>query len=174
MKSLKNWHYNPSSDERDVVNLNPYFIDKNWLEDIKKLVDDVEFSDCVWCYENEEDDYENNVLAWTKLDHRSYGYNNENTKYKQIQIDNNNKPYWAESLLKQAKEKGLYNAYLGVNMQVPGTINPWHFDTYQRLKSGQFEFGNEKEFENIRRHLIFPENWHWGHFFQVGNSVVTN
>ena len=174
MMSLGNWHYDPTSNIKDAVNISPYIIEDNWLPDIKDAVNSVDFSACVWCFKEEEDDYENNVLAWTKLDHRSHGYNNENTKYKQIQIDNNDKPYWAESLLKQAEKKGLKEAYLGVNMQVPGTVNPWHFDTYQRLKSGHFNFGSEKEFKNIRRHLIFPENWHWGHFFQVGNSVVSN
>ena len=173
MISSKNWHYDPSVDSKDAVHLKPYTIEKEWITDIKKIVNDVEFSDCVWCFKDEEDDYENNVLAWTKLDHRHHGYNKDNTKYKQIQIEKNI-PKWANSLLRQAKTRGLSDAYLGVNMQVPGTVNPWHFDTYQRLKSGHFEFGNEDDFKHIRRHLIFPENWHWGHFFQVGNSVVTN
>ena len=50
MISLGNWHYDPSSNEKDAVNVSRYEIDDNWLPDIKKAVNDVDFSDCVWCY----------------------------------------------------------------------------------------------------------------------------
>ena len=27
---------------------------------------------------------------------------------------------------------------------------------------------------SIERHLIFPFDWDWGHFFQIGNNIIGN
>jgi hypothetical protein len=52
--------------------------------------------------------------------------------------------------------------------QKPGSIVPWHYDTLA-FYIRKFDIENPK---SVRRYLIFLEDWVWGHYLLIGNSVV--
>ena len=61
---------------------------------------------------------------------------------------------------------------VAVLKQEPGNFTGWHFDTYHSVATK----GNltEEQKKDIKRYWIPLEDWHWGHFIQVGNSVLTH
>ena len=56
--------------------------------------------------------------------------------------------------------------------QDPGQTTPWHFDVHRAVVEKAKKLDNNKE--NVKRYLLFLEDWHWGHFLQIGNSVLTH
>ncbi|MBV9863100.1 MAG: hypothetical protein JO267_13250 [Alphaproteobacteria bacterium] len=52
--------------------------------------------------------------------------------------------------------------------QKPGGTCPWHYDTFAFYKQ-RFAVSDPS---SISRYLIFLEDWIWGHYVLVGNSVV--
>lgn len=52
--------------------------------------------------------------------------------------------------------------------QKPGWFCPWHFDifTFYARKHGL------EDKSGIGRYLVFIEDWSWGHYLLIGNSVV--
>ena len=63
----------------------------------------------------------------------------------------------------------LENPCIGVIKLPPGNIIPWHYDSFVHFKAER-----EKENKEIRRSIIFPFPWDWGHIFQIGNNVLSN
>jgi hypothetical protein len=63
---------------------------------------------------------------------------------------------------------GLANPIGSVIHQKPGSTIPWHFDTFAFYVQ-KFRINDPK---SVRRQLIFLEDWSWGHYLLIGNSVV--
>ena len=78
-------------------------------------------------------------------------------------------PKWCKKMIAISK---LRDAYLTVHMNPPGSTNPWHYDTYEGILKKNLNPRNT--FKTIKRILIFIEPWHWGHFLQVGNNIISN
>ena len=171
-KSTKDWHYDPMVKSNDCEFVGTI---KNFnFEKIKHELGDKDPESSVKLY---EDDFKNgksipdqlspNSIGASKLDHLRHGYTDHNAKYSQ----------WIESRdkipadLQKIKEiTGLENATVAVMKQDPGNTNPWHYDTYEAaIKRAGLTENNP---DAIRRYLIFLEDWHWGHFMQVGNNVL--
>jgi hypothetical protein len=52
--------------------------------------------------------------------------------------------------------------------QRPGWTNPWHYDLFE-FYTKKFKVKDPK---SIGRYVVFLEDWVWGHYMLVGNSVV--
>ena len=52
--------------------------------------------------------------------------------------------------------------------QKPGQFLPWHQDTYVGFRK---EFNVPDDVE-VTRYSLMLEDWHWGHYFLAGNSVL--
>jgi len=174
-KSLKDWHYDPSVPSNDAVyigritnldfssiklKLNPYQASENG---IKLYEDDFKNGKLIPSQLNPDS------VGAMKLDHIRHGYNKHNSRYTQWIDNRDDLPDDFDSIKNLCS---LKDATIACFKQDPGNTNPWHFDTYQ----GAVEKGNltDKERKNVKRYLLFLENWDWGHFLQVGNSVLTH
>ena len=73
---------------------------------------------------------------------------------------------------KMIKLSKLRNGFLAVNMNPPGSTNPWHYDTYQGILKKKISHKNN--IKTVLRILIFIQPWQWGHFLQVGNEVISH
>ncbi len=173
-KSLKDWHYDPSVPSNDAVYIGR--ITNLDFSSIKLKIKQKESENGIKLY---EDDFKNGKLipsqlspdsvGAVKLDHIRHGYNKYNSRYTQW-IDNRDDLPTDFNTIKNLCS--LKDATIACFKQEPGHTNPWHFDTYQ----GAVERGNltDEERKNVKRYLLFLENWDWGHFLQVGNSVLTH
>lgn len=140
-------------------------------QELKELADSGRKVDSVSIYKSEIPGPEN-IIAWSRADSREVGYTRENTTFYQAEYFNEQ-----SKLTDFVTHLKLQNAYFIVNKMPPGSILPWHFDTYQRLRGKPLnieEMEALRESDNIKRYLIFLEDWHWGHFLQIGNSVISN
>jgi len=178
-KSTGDWHYDPTEPTTDVQyvgKLQLFRIVGMDFADIKSKLEDKDVETGVDLY---PEDFVNGTLipsqldpgsiGAAKLDHIRHGYNEHNSQYTQ----------WTDSRDGLPDEFDLIKSFIGLDhvtiacfRQDPGQTNPWHFDTYE----ANFKKGNllEEDRKNIRRYLLFLEDWHWGHFVQIGNSVVSN
>lgn len=172
-ESTGDWHYNPlvpSTDSQYVGRI----MDLDFSKFKSKLEE--KKSECgVILY---DEDFKNgklipsqlspNSVGAMKLDHIRHGYNKHNSRYVQWIDNRDNLPKEFE-LIKYMS--GLNHATVACFRQDPGNTNPWHFDTYQ----GAVEQGNlsDTERKKTKRYLLFLEDWHWGHFLQVGNNVLS-
>ena len=168
MKKNKKWHFNPQKKSKDVFYVGRFNFTKDTINKIKKSVNQIKLQSCISIFKEDEKDYKKAIIAWTKMDSLQRGYNSSNTQMKQIIFNDQNKmPIWVKKIIKKSS---LKKAYLSINMNPPGSINPWHFDSYQKIKNKYKLLKNEK----IVRFLVFVKPWHWGHFSQVGNNVITH
>jgi len=168
MKRNKKWHFNPQKKSKDVVYVGRFNFNKNIINKIKNSVNRKKLESCIEIFKEDEKDYKKATIAWTKMDSIQVGYNSSNTQMKQVIFNDQNKmPIWVKKIIKKTS---LDKAYLSINMNPPGSINPWHFDSYQKIKNKYKLLKNQK----IIRLLIFVKPWHWGHFSQVGNNVITH
>ena len=171
IKSRGNWHFDPQKKSNDAKYLGRLRLSKSVINKAIKSVKKKPLVSCVSIFKKDFKNYKKSQIAWGKMDNLQIGYQKSNTLFKQvIYSENNIMPDWCKKIISKSK---LQNAYLSVNMNPPGSINPWHFDTYQNMKS-KYNIKNNSKKIKIQRILIFLENWHWGHFLQVGNSVITN
>ena len=173
-KSLKDWHYDPSVPSNDSQYIGR-IVDLDFSK-IKSKLEEREPEHCVQLY---DEDFVNgksipsqlnpNSVGASKLDHILHGYTKDNTKYFQ----------WMEGRDVLPDEYNYIKKLCGLNYstiaffrQDPGNTNPWHFDTY--LKSVENGNLSEDDRMKVRRYLLFLEDWHWGHFLQVGNNVLSH
>lgn len=63
---------------------------------------------------------------------------------------------------------GMVHPTASIIHQKPGGIIPWHYDTF----SYYVRKFRVQEPRSVRRYLVFVEDWSWGHYLLVGNSVV--
>lgn len=52
--------------------------------------------------------------------------------------------------------------------QKPGWVCPWHYDVFAHYARRH----KVTDPSRIRRYQVFLEDWSWGHYFLVGNSVI--
>jgi len=65
-----------------------------------------------------------------------------------------------------AAETGLHNVGCSLYKMQPGRIIPEHQDTYATYKK---IFNN-----NIRRYVVFLEDWQSGHYLEIKNDAIIN
>ena len=146
--------YDDSMDWYDITfydtKKNEYYYDNKWIS-TDKIIEEIQIKNgytfydtitythhgpVVWDYSHYQKDlinkgYEKTIVAWNKMDNIQVGYNASNTIFKQKYFYENEKmPKWCKKTIKLSK---LRNAYLVVNMNPPGSTNPWHHDTYQGI-----------------------------------------
>lgn len=174
VKNIANWHFNPQENPgEDLQNLGLINLHPSHVEDMKARVNECNEVNCVDIYADEVDNYESNLLAWSKRDHLEVGYLPSNTTYRQYAYKEDI-PEYIHNIF---QEFNLSDAYANINRIDPGNILPWHFDSYNRMRKGNENLNLDfllKTESNIMRILIFLDDWHWGHFFQVGNAVKTH
>ena len=99
---------------------------------------------------------------------RNNTFTTGNTQY--FKIANQDFEHWEQPLrdlfpnLKQDK--------LGISLfvQLPGSMHWSHTDTYTSFIR---RTGDEKaNYDRLRRYMIFPRNWDFGHFFHYGNHCM--
>jgi len=58
-----------------------------------------------------------------------------------------------------------------IHSQLPGHMNPLHLDQYLRLKEKLQQSGKLSDTTKFVRMLVALEDWEWGHYILIGNSV---
>ena len=170
MKKKGSWHFNPSFKSNDAKYLGNINLSKIMIKSAISSVEKTKLKSAVEIFKSDLKNYEKSEIAWSKMDNIQSGYNEHNTKFKQVVYKKKETmPNWAKKLIIKSK---LKKAYLAVNMNPPGTINPWHYDTYAGLM--QQNKNSNYNIDEAMRILIFVDSWKWGHFLQVGNQVITN
>ena len=169
-KTRSSWHFNPNIKSRDAKYLGRIKLTKDIIDGAIKCVEKTQIKSAVSIFKKDIKNYKNSEIAWSKMDNIQNGYNESNTHFKQIVFSKKElMPNWCKKMIKLSK---LKNAYLAVNMNPPGSINPWHYDTYQGILNKNQ--GTENTLKTVIRILIFIKPWHWGHFLQVGNQIITH
>ena len=185
-KSTKDWHYNPNIPSIDYEYVGQ-IMDVDWL-DIKDKLPQKGPSKTSPAYIWPEDikngilipsQLSPNSLAASKLDIKRWGYHAENTKHTQyIEFKQDDDPSnelpddFPEEIYKIKDLCNLEYSVVAVLKQEPGNFTAWHFDTYHSVaKKGNLSESDKKK---VKRYWIALEDWHWGHFVQVGNSVLTH
>ena len=172
IKFKKEWHFNPNIKSKDAKYLGRIKLTKDIIKGAIKSVDKTSFIPAVQLLKKDliNKNYEKTPIAWNKMDNIQVGYNASNTLFKQKYFFPDKKiPSWCKKMIKLS---GLRNAYITVHMNPPGTINPWHHDTYQGILKKNKDPANS--IKNLRRVLVFLEHWHWGHFLEIGNEVISH
>ena len=172
-KSSGDWHYDPSIPSSDSQYIGR-IVDLDFSK-IKSKLEEKESEHAVELY---EDDFKDgtlipsqlspNSVGASKLDHIENGYNKHNSRYTQWIDNRDNLPIEFETI---KDISGLNYATIACFKQDPGNTNPWHFDTYQGAVGNKGNI-SENDRHKIQRYLLFLEDWHWGHFLQVGNNVL--
>ena len=170
-KSLNDWHYDPS-----VPSIDYQYVGR-FVYDFSSCLNDIVWppeESCVEVYP--EDAKKEKNLSWGKEDSRSWGFTDHNSAKQYLSYRNH--PERIPSVFQKiAKMSGLENPIIGLTRFRPGQIHPWHFDTYQGVVKSYEEDGrplSSEDQKRIRRYLIPLQDWHWGHFVQIGNSVLTH
>ena len=172
-KEMGVWHFDPQKKTKDALYLGRIKLTKKMVNDVKKSVEKTPLIPAVQLYKSDliKREYEKHEIAWNKMDNIQAGYNATNTLFKQKYFyEKKTMPVWSRKIIKMSK---LENAYLAINMNPPGTINPWHSDSYRGMNKMKKD-PKSKIKKKIMRVLLFVDDWHWGHFLQVGNQVVSN
>ena len=166
-KEDKSWHFDPSKVDNSAINLGKIKIPETTKEFIKELCKSIPVEHGNSLFKDEIETYEDHEMAWKKLDHISQGYTQHNSELHSTRYFFEEAPDCLKEIMIQTK---LKDAYIGILMLKPGNVIPWHYDAFALFKGSQTD--NKKP--NIERHLIFPFDWDWGHFFQIGNNIVGN
>ena len=183
-KSTKDWHYNPSVPSVDYQYVGRFVdltFDENELPEKETSKTSASY---IW-----PEDIKNgtlipsqlspNSLAASKLDIKRWGYHEGNTahtqyiEFKQDDDPSDEKPDDLPQKFYEIRDFcNMDYSMVAVLKQEPGNFTGWHFDTYHSVATK----GNltEEQKKDIKRYWIPLEDWHWGHFIQVGNSVLTH
>ena len=161
------WHYDPSiSDEADN-NIQKLQISDSLYTDVVDFCKNIpqEYVGSIYASDN-LDNYKENDVIWKKLDHINHGYRRDNTEVSYIRMSYEEAPTFLQDVMKQVD---LDDSCIGVIKLPPGNIIPWHYDSLVHFKDKRKNNNTE-----IRRSIVFPFKWHWGHVFQIGNNVLSN
>ena len=99
---------------------------------------------------------------------RNNTFTTGNTQY--YKIANDDFEHWHEPLINLFPM--LKKDKLGISLfvQPPGSMHWSHVDTYSSFIR---RTGDEKpNYRRLRRYMIFPRNWDFGHFFHYGNHCM--
>ena len=162
-KESGDWHYNPMIKSTDykylgrIENLNCSNILKNldWGED-------------QYCVELKSSDANKGLNSFENQinDPIRSSLTKHNTKFQKVF------PEKAPEIFHKIKDVcNLDMSNFQLLRQPQGHIQPWHFDTFvERQKTNNL---SEDERKKFTRYLIMLEDWHWGHFLQIGNNVIS-
>jgi hypothetical protein len=170
MKSLlqekmesRDWHYDPSIPSTDA-----YYAGRIENLECSELLEHLDWGEVRYHVDKEDDDeHLLESLDRTKADFISFGYQQHNTRFQKI-YDEDAHPYFCR-IRDLAKLDG---SNLNLIKQSPGQCLPWHFDTFKRQADLRGLKGTDRK--QLKRYLVFLEDWDWGHMVQVGNSVLTH
>jgi len=179
-KDFSDWHYDPSVKSSDVL-----YVGKI-EDDISSCINGINFVE--FEHDKKPSAYSNTVsrekwiekipsVHWPSDSSQRFGYHDLNTRHAHARSfkEENIPPSLGgltEICYDIADSTGLENPFCQIFKQPPGNFNPLHFDTCAAVISKN-EVPDDR-IKEIRRYLIFIEDWHWGHFLQIGNNVVTN
>ena len=170
MKKKGAWHFDPQKKSHDAYYLGNTNFSKNTINFVKNTLKKIPYEDATQIWKQDIKEYRKNLQAWNKMDGIQLGYTKETTLIKQKMYRSYSAmPMWGKELVKKTK---LKNTTLSLLVQPVGSVNPWHFDSHTAFTE---TYGHNKNQKNkVYRFLFFLEDWHWGHFSQIGNNVVTN
>tara|TARA_X000000950_G_C13786926_1_gene607678 strand:+ start:458 stop:1111 length:654 start_codon:yes stop_codon:yes gene_type:complete len=162
-KNFKNenkgiWHFDPmkkSNDSIYVGNLNADFskfisISKN-LKYFKKIVVAENFKSS------------NKDVTKRIKEFRKWGFNEHNTISYQCFDDD-----YPKFFEKFNTVSNLINSTSYLIRQDPGQSLPWHYDTFIGYMK-KYGVNSDKK---IARYIVMVEDWDWGHYLLIGNSVL--
>ena len=159
----KYWHYDDQLKSTDYQYVGQVLGD--WKADqIEFTEDDARWSRGIdFEFAEQHGDRTKNYELKFRQNVEKWGYQRDNTQYYEI---NKNLPQWCYDV---ADACGLDNCYVALQKQSPGSVLPWHIDSYRSYMANM----ETNSAVNVRRYIVFGEAWHWGHFLQVGNNVIT-
>jgi len=65
------------------------------------------------------------------------------------------------------KQIPLLNPEVRLFIQTPGQAIPLHVDAYE-----SYSLRSEISYDKIVRHVVFIEDWDWGHYLLIGNDSI--
>tara|TARA_B100000965_G_scaffold401274_1_gene424751 strand:+ start:1008 stop:1703 length:696 start_codon:yes stop_codon:yes gene_type:complete len=161
------WHYDPSVSDAADNKVKKIFIPKTLYSAIEDFAENIPKEYVGTIFESDNiDNYMNDVVIWKKLDHVYHGYRKANTEVSYIRMSYEDSPDFLQEIMEQVD---LDDPCIGVIKLPPGNIIPWHYDSLVHFKKERKNSNVE-----IRRSLVFPFQWDWGHIFQIGNNVLSN
>jgi hypothetical protein len=160
-KSLKDWHYDPMIESVDYEYVGRF-------EGIEKYIDLIEWPEMTSGVSFPTDNKSNEISLpeMQKNDNKGWGYTPEATRKYHL-FDN-----IPDKFYEIGKLSGLDNITLSILKQPAGATNPWHYDTHYALGQ-KLNLSQEEIISSTRRYLVMLEDWHWGHFVQIGNNILT-
>ena len=154
------WHFDPKQNTQDFTHIGTLKTNFQPLLDLMK--DDKNFKEETIAAK--DDEWKDNSIANQKAQQfREWGYNEHNTSILKISYEE-----YPEVFEPYVKFAGFGECAAVALKQKPGQFLPWHQDTYIRFRK---EFNVPDDVE-VTRYSLMLEDWHWGHYFLAGNSVL--
>ena len=154
------WHFDPKQKTQDFTHIGTLKTNFQPLLDLMK--DDKNFKEEIIAAK--DDEWKDNSIANQKAQQfREWGYNEHNTSILKISYEE-----YPEVFEPYVKFAGFGECAAVALKQKPGQFLPWHQDTYIRFRK---EFNVPDDVE-VTRYSLMLEDWHWGHYFLAGNSVL--
>jgi hypothetical protein len=161
-KSLNDWHYDTMIKSVDYQYVGRF----EGIEKYNDLIEWPEMTSGVSFPVNDKNNDPNSLPELQKRDNKNWGYTPEATRKYHL-YDN-----IPDKFNDIAELTGLQDFTVALMKQPAGATNPWHYDSHFAL--GQKHNLTEEELvTSTRRYLIMLEDWHWGHFIQIGNNVLS-
>jgi hypothetical protein len=159
------WHFDPLEPSQDYWSCGN-IVDragKSWddLVEFARTVDTKVPRDSIFDFDKSQTDDEDFMRIVNQI--RDMGYDRKNTLQHKTYSDK-----FPEIFDPILDSFALINPIGSLIHQKPGWMCPWHYDPctfYMRKFSIQDPM-------QVRRYLVFLENWVWGHYMLIGNSVV--
>lgn len=130
------------------------------LEKINPFWDD-EFKSLT--YKHEQFNSQTDLARW-----RIQGYGNKITG--DMCDMRSPQPSWNDQIVNYFSNLGWQDIGTSYYRMTSGTVLPVHVDTYKKY----IELFNIKDVKNLRRALIFLEDWSSGHYLEVDNQPILN
>ena len=154
------WHFDPKQNTQDFTHIGTLKTNFQPLLDLMK--DDKNFKEEIIAAK--DDEWKDNSIANQKAQQfREWGYNEHNTSILKISYEE-----YPEVFEPYVKFAGFGECAAVALKQKPGQFLPWHQDTYIRFRK---EF-NVPDDVKVTRYSLMLEDWHWGHYFLAGNSIL--
>ena len=154
------WHFDPGKKTQDFTHVGTLKTDFQPLLDLMK--DDKNFKESIIAAKTDE--FDNDSIVNKKAQaFRDWGYTEHNTSI--LKITDKEFPKIFEPYVKFS---GFGECTAVALKQKPGQFLPWHQDTYVGFRK---EFNVPDDVE-VTRYSLMLEDWHWGHYFLVGNNVL--
>jgi len=159
------WHYDPSSDHKDVTYVGRFShpkLEQIVQETVSGLTDDDYYNEVSIKGEpyNEE---ARSIMEGYHNDLTRAGFNEHNTGGRQTREQLH--PLFQY----MAQASGLWNPQIMFLEQPPGKFVPWHRDAYNNYRRNFAKVADNTE---VIRYLVQLNDWQWGHYVSVGNEVI--